>query len=63
MSERTKDWTRRSVVKGGIAVAAAPALYAVPAQAQNRVVKIGHVSPNTGQHGNRYSRSNVVPRR
>src|SRR3954467_1996251 len=48
MIEKTRDWTRRSVVKGGLAVAAAPVLYAAPAQAQNRIIKIGHVSPRTG---------------
>src|SRR5215467_13195053 len=41
--------TRRSLVKTGIGALAAPAvLRIIPANAQSRVVKIGHVSPRTG---------------
>jgi branched-chain amino acid transport system substrate-binding protein len=37
------------VVRGALAAVAAPAvLRAIPAQAQSRVIKIGHVSPKTG---------------
>src|SRR3954454_14320120 len=41
--------SRRAVVQAGLAAVAAPAvLNAIPAQAQSRIVKIGHVSPKTG---------------
>src|SRR3954451_25280093 len=41
--------SRRALVKAGIAAIAAPAvLRAIPANAQSRVIKIGHVSPKTG---------------
>ena len=41
--------TRRTVVAGGIGVIAAPAvLRVIPANAQSKVIKIGHVSPKTG---------------
>src|SRR3954471_2006211 len=41
--------SRRAVVQAGLAAVAAPAvLNAIPAQAQSRVIKIGHVSPKTG---------------
>jgi branched-chain amino acid transport system substrate-binding protein len=41
--------TRRSLVKAGLGAVAAPAvLRSIPAHAQSRVIKIGHVSPRTG---------------
>jgi branched-chain amino acid transport system substrate-binding protein len=41
--------TRRSVVTGGVAAVAAPTVLRITtANAQSRVVKIGHVSPKTG---------------
>src|SRR5512136_774464 len=41
--------SRRSVVTAGIGALAAPAvLRVIPANAQSRVIKIGHVSPRTG---------------
>jgi branched-chain amino acid transport system substrate-binding protein len=41
--------SRRTLVKAGVAALAAPAvLRAIPAKAQSRVIKIGHVSPRTG---------------
>jgi branched-chain amino acid transport system substrate-binding protein len=42
--------SRRTIVKGGLATAvAAPAiLRVIPANAQSKVIKIGHVSPRTG---------------
>src|SRR3954452_15429814 len=41
--------SRRALVKAGIGAIAAPAvLRAIPANAQSRVIKIGHVSPRTG---------------
>src|SRR5437899_8739143 len=41
--------SRRSLVKAGIGALAAPAvLRVIPANAQSRVIKIGHVSPRTG---------------
>jgi branched-chain amino acid transport system substrate-binding protein len=41
--------TRRTLVKAGLGIVAAPAvLRTIPAQAQSRVIKIGHVSPRTG---------------
>ena len=40
---------RRSLVTRGLSVLAVPAvLRAIPAQAQSKVIKIGHVSPRTG---------------
>jgi branched-chain amino acid transport system substrate-binding protein len=40
---------RRAVVAGGLGALAAPAvLGAIPANAQSRTIKIGHVSPKTG---------------
>jgi len=44
-----KTISRRTLVKTGIGVLAAPAVLRVlPAQAQSQVIKIGHVSPKTG---------------
>src|SRR5262249_53147033 len=41
--------SRREVVKVGFGALAAPAvLAAIPANAQSRVIRIGHVSPRTG---------------
>src|SRR5438067_4247945 len=41
--------SRRSVMKAGLSAVAAPAILdIVPANAQSRVIKIGHVSPRTG---------------
>src|SRR5512141_3013871 len=41
--------SRRTLVKAGIGAIAAPAvLRSIPANAQSRVIKIGHVSPRTG---------------
>src|SRR5215217_8260853 len=41
--------SRRALVKAGIGAIAAPAvLRAIPANAQSRAIKIGHVSPRTG---------------
>src|SRR3954463_4013600 len=41
--------SRRALVKAGIGAIAAPAvLRAIPANAQSRVIKVGHVSPRTG---------------
>ena len=41
--------SRRTLVKAGLGAIAAPAvLRAIPANAQSRVIKIGHVSPRTG---------------
>jgi branched-chain amino acid transport system substrate-binding protein len=41
--------SRRTAIKAGIGAIAAPAmLHAIPASAQSRVIKIGHVSPRTG---------------
>jgi branched-chain amino acid transport system substrate-binding protein len=40
---------RRAVVKGGLGALAAPAiLRVIPANAQSKAIKIGHVSPRTG---------------
>src|SRR5258708_1016406 len=45
----TSAVSRRSVVTAGIGALAAPAvLRVIPANAQSRVIKIGHVSPRTG---------------
>ena len=43
-----KTISRRTLVKTGIGAIAAPALFAMPTQAQTAVIKIGHVSPRTG---------------
>src|SRR5215216_1137119 len=41
--------SRRALVKAGLGALAAPAvLRVIPANAQSRVIKIGHVSPRTG---------------
>ena len=41
--------TRRSLVGAGLGVLAAPAvLRTIPAGAQSRTIRIGHVSPRTG---------------
>ena len=41
--------SRRTLVQAGLGAIAAPAvLRAIPANAQSRVIKIGHVSPRTG---------------
>src|SRR3977135_3777152 len=41
--------SRRTLVKAGIGAIAAPAgLRAIPANAQSRVIKVGHVGPPTG---------------
>src|ERR1700693_6071312 len=41
--------SRRTLVKAGLGAVAAPAvLRAIPANAQSKVIKIGHVSPKTG---------------
>src|SRR5215469_10024321 len=40
---------RRTVVARGLGMLAAPAvLRAIPAEAQSKIIKIGHVSPRTG---------------
>ncbi len=48
--KRTRNGlSRRSVVKAGLSAVAAPAILdIIPANAQSRVIKIGHVSPRTG---------------
>src|SRR2546421_10244290 len=41
--------SRRTLVRAGLGTIAAPAvLRVIPAKAQSRVIKIGHVSPKTG---------------
>src|SRR5262245_44204302 len=46
---RTKNLNRRAAVKAGIGALLAPAvLRVIPANAQSRAIKIGHVSPRTG---------------
>ncbi|HEY9359701.1 MAG TPA: hypothetical protein VIQ50_04650, partial [Xanthobacteraceae bacterium] len=41
--------SRRTLVRAGLGTIAAPAvLRVIPANAQSRVIKIGHVSPKTG---------------
>src|SRR6266853_5908278 len=41
--------SRRTLVKAGLGAVAAPAvLRSIPANAQSKVIKIGHVSPKTG---------------
>ena len=41
--------SRRTLVRAGLGTIAAPAvLRIIPANAQSRVIKIGHVSPKTG---------------
>ena len=40
---------RRTVIAGGVGALAAPAvLRVIPANAQSKTIKIGHVSPKTG---------------
>jgi branched-chain amino acid transport system substrate-binding protein len=54
MNAGTNDRTRttidrRAVVAGGLGALAAPAvLRVIPANAQSRTIRIGHVSPKTG---------------
>jgi len=48
MNEK-KTISRRTLVKTGLGAIAAPAvLHVLPAEAQSKVIKIGHVSPKTG---------------
>jgi branched-chain amino acid transport system substrate-binding protein len=48
-SSRQGTVSRRTLVKAGLGAVAAPTvLRVIPANAQSRVVKIGHVSPKTG---------------
>src|SRR5258708_3091896 len=48
-TETSSTVTRRRIVAAGIGALAAPAvLRVIPANAQSRVIKIGHVSPRTG---------------
>ena len=45
----TKGMNRRRLMKTGAAALAAPAvMHLIPANAQSRAIKIGHVSPRTG---------------
>src|SRR5438552_2401794 len=47
--ESGRGVSRRTVVKTGLGALAAPAVLGViPASAQTRAIKIGHVSPKTG---------------
>src|SRR5215831_13731130 len=49
VNDRMSAITRRRVVAAGIGALAVPAvLRVIPANAQSRVIKIGHVSPRTG---------------
>src|SRR5262249_48211593 len=49
MKKRTTPVSRRTVVKTGAAAIAAPAVLGlIPANAQGKTIKIGHVSPRTG---------------
>src|SRR5215467_9684956 len=49
MTEFTSRPSRRTIVKVGLGGVAAPAvLRVIPANAQSRAIKIGHVSPRTG---------------
>src|SRR5438270_13954755 len=49
MTEFTSRPSRRTIVKAGIGAVAAPSVLSViPANAQSRAIKIGHVSPKTG---------------
>ena len=49
MTDFTSRPSRRTLVKAGLGAIAAPGvLRAIPANAQSRVLKIGHVSPRTG---------------
>src|ERR1043165_8938180 len=49
MTEFTSRPSRRTIVKAGLGAVAAPAVLSViPANAQSRAIKIGHVSPRTG---------------
>ena len=48
-TSRPDALSRRTLVKAGLGAVAAPAvLRIIPANAQSRAVKIGHVSPRTG---------------
>src|SRR5262245_45316996 len=48
-SLRSGGVSRRTLVKAGLGAVAAPAvLRVIPANAQSKVIKIGHVSPRTG---------------
>src|SRR3979411_2412088 len=48
----SRPLSRRTLVKAGIGAVAAPAvLRVIPANAQSRAIKIGHVSPKTGPVG------------
>jgi branched-chain amino acid transport system substrate-binding protein len=45
----SRPLSRRTLVKAGLGAVAAPAvLRVIPANAQSRAIKIGHVSPRTG---------------
>src|SRR6202158_4172192 len=45
----SRPLSRRTLVKAGLGAVAAPAvLRIIPANAQSRAIKIGHVSPRTG---------------
>src|SRR5260370_6003083 len=49
VNDRMSAVTRRRVVAAGLGAISAPAvLRVIPANAQSRVIKIGHVSPKTG---------------
>ena len=49
MNDGRKVFDRRAVVAGGLGALAAPAvLRVIPANAQSKTIKIGHVSPKTG---------------
>src|SRR5215510_14370355 len=49
MANKHTGPSRRSVIATGLGALAAPAvLRVIPAEAQSRVIKIGHVSPRTG---------------
>ena len=49
MSKKYRRISRRTLVKTGLSAVAMPAVVSlIPANAQSRVIKIGHVSPRTG---------------
>ena len=49
MSKKCRRISRRTLVKTGLSAVAMPAVVSlIPANAQSRVIKIGHVSPRTG---------------
>src|SRR4051812_12499331 len=49
MKDSSRPLSRRTLVKAGLGAVAAPAvLRVIPAHAQSRAIKIGHVSPRTG---------------